>query len=262
MCIRDRCGLMSGEIIVWNYLLNTSIGITERKQLFKGSAAVTSLKFSRESPFHLLATFTSGEISIFRETEDNFQQLFNLMGHSAGISTDIFGTLGRYAEIWSSAWDCDGAKRLATVSEDQTCRVWQFYMDPFSLSEVFQAKEHKLAVTCVDWKNTKIGKVLATCSDDRTINLYNTEKGFEKIAQYSTGHLSDWHTLTYLELEENGSRLVCGTQHGYLAIWDLITKKNIFLKKVQNGGIEGLRWRGNIIATCSSDCALLITKIT
>jgi WD40 repeat protein len=253
---------MDGPIIVWNYLLNTTIGIAKPKDLYKTKAAVTSLKFACTAPLHLLATYTSGEISIFKEMEEGFIQLYTTMGHEAGISTESFGTLGRYAEIWSSAWDYNGMERLATVSEDQTCRVWELATEPFSVLEVFKVKEHKLAVTCVDWKNTKLGKILVTCSDDRTIKLYNADKNFEKIAEFSTTHLTDWHTLTYLELEENGTRLACGTQHGYLGIWDLITKENVFLKKVQNGGIEGLRWRGNIIATCSSDCAILLTKIT
>ncbi len=124
-------------------------------------------------------------------------------------------------------------------------------------------KNHKLAVTCADWRNVHAfdGQLLATCSDDRRISLYNPVKDFERVGELSTLDLEDWHTLTYLAIEENGTRLACGTQHGYLVVWDLKSLKTVFRKKVQHGGIEGLRWRGNVIVTCSSDCAILLVRV-
>lgn len=125
-------------------------------------------------------------------------------------------------------------------------------------------KDHTLAVTCVDWKKVKVfdGELLAICSDDRRISLYNPLKEFSKIGEITTLGLDEWHTLTYLSLEDNGTRIACSTQHGYLCIWDLtLFKVPLFAKKVQHGGIEGLKWRGNIIATCSSDCTIVIFQI-
>jgi len=261
-------GLMNGEILKWEFT------ISKLTKLWKSAiepgkhslhAAVTSLRFSRTEKIHLLSTYASGEIDIFEENGENFEHIFHCLAHEAGTSSEDFGSLGKYAEIWSSAWKYDNINQLTTVSEDQTIRVWDFNNETKSkhLKEIFRAKDHSLAVTCVDWKKTKAfdGELIAACSDDRKISLYNPLKAFIKIADLSTEIIKDWHTLTYLDIEENGKRLACGTQNGYLVIWDLVEMKIIFMKKVQHGGIEGLRWRGNIIATCSSDCSVLLMKI-
>ena len=36
-----------------------------------------------------------------------------------------------------------------------------------------QIKEHKYAVTCLDWLNHDEKDFLLTCSDDKTINIFN-----------------------------------------------------------------------------------------
>ena len=47
------------------------------------------------------------------------------------------------------------------------------------------------------------GEVLVSCSDDQYIAIYNPIKNFEFVKELCTTNLvNDWHTITYLCLEE------------------------------------------------------------
>jgi len=85
----------------------------------------------------------------------------------------------------------------------------------FSIEEVKAYKNHALAVTSVDCKIVKIQnkqkKVLATCSDDKLINIYDADdnKEFNLIMCLTTKqHVVGWHTITYLSLEEVRNKIV------------------------------------------------------
>lgn len=69
-----------------------------------------------------------------------------------------------------------------------------------------------MAVTAVDWKrmNDKLGDVFISCSDDQTIRVYNPQNKFELVHIFSTSFVNEWHTLTYLSLEEGGTRVAIG----------------------------------------------------
>ena len=50
--------------------------------------------------------------------------------------------------------------------------------------------------------NVLDGEALASCSDDRFINIYNPLKNFELVYTLTTREsILDWHTITYLALE-------------------------------------------------------------
>lgn len=76
-------------------------------------------------------------------------------------------SLKHYAEIWSIAWAPDDT-RICTVSEDRVARVWTA-----AGAFVTELTGHSMAVTCVDWQRTQVGEMLATCSDDRTVRLWD-----------------------------------------------------------------------------------------
>ena len=72
----------------------------------------------------------------------------------------------------------------------------------------------------------------------------------------NTYFITDWHTLTYLALERgaNGDHLALVTENGYLFMLNIFTKKFIYSRKIHNGSIEALSWRGDTLVCCASDC--------
>jgi WD40 repeat protein len=101
--------------------------------------------------------------------------------------------------------------------------VWSFKpgFNPVLLSEL---RGHTLAVTSVDWKRMKDGKeYLVSCSDDDYVRVYDpTDDKFDLLFTLETKFIKEWHTLTYMALEEDGEHLVCVSENGYLFVWNLL----------------------------------------
>ena len=112
-----------------------------------------------------------------------------------------FGSIHRAADIWSSHWSPDG-RYLATASEDQSVRIWDIE-NGCKRNEILIG--HTAAVTAVDWTvlcNPKI-EVLASCSDDNAVMIWNPRRDKEGIAGWELMHkvvpkaIMGWFTLTY-----------------------------------------------------------------
>ncbi len=88
-----------------------------------------------------------------------------------------------------------------------------------------ELKGHTLAVTSIDWKKMSDGKeYFVSCSDDNTIRVYDpTDDRFDLLFILNTKFIIDWHTLTYLSLEEKGEHIAIVTENGYLFVWNLLT---------------------------------------
>ena len=94
-----------------------------------------------------------------------------------------------------------------------------------------------------------------SCSDDKHIRVYTTkEDRYELVQDIDTCFITDWHTLTYLALEENGEHIAVVSENGYFFVWNMFSKKFVYSRKIHNGSIESLCWRGNTLVCCSSDC--------
>ncbi|KAL4479808.1 hypothetical protein ABPG73_018029 [Tetrahymena malaccensis] len=251
-------GTMEGSIYRWYFQ-----DYTAQPQLIanlKGS--ITSLRFKQENENqYLLAATTEGQFAIF---QDNFGQ--NMItkvvfyGHLPQDSSDRFGSLDIFAEIWSCIWNCNNSSQIATCSEDQTVHIFDLKnKQPLQTHEL---KGHTLAVTSVDWKkmNEALGEVFISCSDDQTIRVYNPQNNFELVHEFSTSFVREWHTLTYLALEDGGTRVAIGSQNGYFFIYDLLEKQFKYSEKIHMGGIEGLVWKKSKIFTCSSDCCINVIQ--
>eukprot|EP00828_Plagiopyla_frontata_P002737 TRINITY_DN10562_c0_g2_i1.p2 TRINITY_DN10562_c0_g2~~TRINITY_DN10562_c0_g2_i1.p2 ORF type:complete len:120 (-),score=19.77 TRINITY_DN10562_c0_g2_i1:1-360(-) len=105
-----------------------------------------------------------------------------------------------------------------------------------------------------------LGTILVSCSDDRTIRVYDSEKQFQMKMEFSTKLREEWHTLTYIALQKEGNLVAIGSQTSYLFIYNLETKEFIFSERIHMGGIEGLVWVKNKLITCGSDgCINIIT---
>ena len=62
-----------------------------------------------------------------------------------------------------------------------------------------------------------------SCSDDDTVRVYDPEGDkFELKYILDTKFIRDWHTLTYMCLEENGEHLAVVSENGYLFVWNLL----------------------------------------
>lgn len=238
----------------------------------------------------LLASTTSGQMYIFFITTKGLKLINKFMAHlPQPDNIDLrFGSLKYKAEIWSLASHPQTKIKISnqninalessskntenqylhiiTSSEDQTIKIWELDipLGSIGIKLLHSFKNHDLAVTSVDWKPMNIlqGEVLVSCSDDQTIKIYDPINQFTHISTLSTKDIVlDWHTITYIALEENGTHLACSTQNGFIVIFDLQTNKPMFCEKVHMGGIEGLCWKGNLLVSCASDLNLTIIKI-
>ena len=150
---------------------------------------------------------------------------------------------------------------FATCSEDQACKIWE--MGQTKPTELVILKGHTKAVTCVDWQETAIGFTLATCSDDRSIRIYEWKEGkMELVEVVVIDFVKEWFTLTYMALEKGGRRVACAAQNGFLFVYDMKNRKFEFSERVHLGSIEGLKWgeKGKLV-TCSADLTIQVTDI-
>lgn len=59
-----------------------------------------------------------------------------------------------------------------------------------------------MAVTSLDWKRLDDGReYLVSCSDDMKIRVYDPSNDFVLLNEINTKFITDWHTLTYLAME-------------------------------------------------------------
>jgi WD40 repeat protein len=268
-------GTMNGTVYSYEILKDTHFK-SRLTKLIHLRGSVNSIKFFTVEKNYttrscLIVGTSKGLLSLYKIKEKTDLYLFHcFIAHEPveGCDEEKFGSLPYWAEIWSVCINnksslCNkkgytNTFHIVTCSEDQCIKIWEYDIDKnYNPKHISCFKKHDLAVTAVDWKNMHNildGEVLASCSDDRTINLYNPKTNFEHVKALSTkDYIIEWHTITYMSLEENGFRLVCGTQNGYLVIWDLNDYSVIFCEKLHIGGIEGLYWEHDVIVTCSSD---------
>jgi WD40 repeat protein len=269
-------GTMNGTVYSYEILKDTHFK-SRLTKLIHLRGSVNSIKFfivekNYTVSRYLIVGTSKGLLSLYKIKDKTDLYLFHcFIAHEPveGCDEEKFGSLPYWAEIWSvcinnksSLCNKEGYTNtfhIVTCSEDQCIKIWEYDIDKnYNPKHISCFKKHDLAVTAVDWKNMGDnildGEVLASCSDDRTINLYNPKKNFEHVKTLSTrDYVHDWHTITYMGLEENGFRLACGTQNGYLVIWDLNDFSVVFCEKLHIGGIEGLYWEHDVIITCSSD---------
>ncbi|CAG9312029.1 unnamed protein product [Blepharisma stoltei] len=212
---------------------------------------------------YLAAGTKNGELWILSKAADsNMSVDTSFIAHDKqSDSEDVnFGSLKYFSEIWTLAWSPDSGL-IATGSEDQTVNIW----DWTSKNMIIALPKHSKAVTGVRWlpisatsiKNAEICELFLTSSDDQTMRIYDP-KTWTLLHIFTTNFIREWHTITYAAIEENGKRVACVTQNGYLMIFHLETLENGFYGRIHNGSVEGLDWRNGKLATCASECLICI----
>jgi WD40 repeat protein len=268
-------GTMGGKI----YLYEKNEVASDCKLLIDLHSTITCIRvFHLENIDYpiLSVSTTGGVLYLFKINLNPFYELIILNSFEAHSSQpgneDLrFGSLKIKAEIWSLT-SYPGTKlnpeknslHIITSSEDQTVKIWEFSY-PIELSTpklIHCFKNHDLAVTSVDWKPMKVlsGEVLASCSDDKTIQIYDPLNNFQLVKTMKTDCIYDWHTITYISLEEDGAHLAVSTQNGFVVIYSLVTWEVVFCEKIHLGGVEGLCWKGDMLVSCASDLNIGVFK--
>eukprot|EP01132_Coremiostelium_polycephalum_P001336 gene1336-1684_t len=246
-------GLMDGSLIHWNLDRNED---DEESSMVVSNLidGITSIQWDHLNERVAVGT-TGGHLNIYRFNQSSQQQAqpiyyleSSILAHEPKIGPqDLrFGSINQFAEIWSLVFHPTDPNLLATVSEDQTTAIWRINGGGSTLTKDRVLTGHTTAVTCVDWMVAKsMGTILATCADDQTVRIWNTDNWQEISVFKTTNDVGEWHTVTYLTLiqsHDNSCYVVCATQNGWIFVWNINSKEKVFSKRVHMGSIEGLKW--------------------
>lgn len=238
-------GGMDSNLYRWNYKLKSSV---DQLGTHSGSIICMDMENGKKSDHIALGTSNGFlEIVSLRDctTVIKFQAHPPVNEH---VERDKFGSIHKFSEVWSLKWSpCNDF--IATSSEDQSTKIWNLKGD--CLQTIVG---HTTAVTGVDWNHSPLGEILITCADDQRIMVWSV-KYWKLLCEFKSD-IPEWHTLTYLSLSEDGSKVITTTQNGYCLVFCLNSKKTLVNKKFHNGSIEGLKWNGKQLAICSSDCTI------
>ena len=268
-------GTLTGKIFKYNYnskelSLLTTNKINENKN---NEEAITCLKYLHPNLFF---SDTGGNIFIYNTITCDI--IYNYLPHAPQKDNKNldFGSLSIKSEVWSFLVHEINEEYLyiITCSEDQSVKIWKIKLNQeknkiLSNTLIKEIKEHKYAVTCLDWSyiKNKNKDLLLTCSDDKTINIFDaSNEKFELILKTDFDKcIRGFFTLTYCsfshEVEENNNLLCLGTQAGVLIIFDFEKKEIKFLEKIHYGGIEGVVFENNFISTCGNDNVFNIIEL-
>jgi hypothetical protein len=196
-------GTLGGKLLRWHYN-----ELVEPKTIGSYDHGVINLRYNthKDGSNYLLVGLASGMFVALKEVDydHQMQTIFGFYGHlPTYIPNNIyFGSLHKFAEIWSVCWAPLSNNQVVTASEDQTCIVWD--LSKKNPEKLHKLEGHTKAVTSVDWKvmDPKIGEIFISCSDDQTARIYDPNNGFKLLDIISTDFVQEWHTLTYLKLEE------------------------------------------------------------
>ena len=270
-------GTLSGKIFKYDYnLKELSLLTTNQTNENKNNEAITCLKYLHPN---LYFSDTGGNIFIFNTISSSL--IYNYLPHEPqkDNTNPDFGSLSIKSEVWSFLVHEINEEYLyiITCSEDQSVKIWKIKSNPdknkiLENKLIQEIKEHKYAVTCLDWIFLQENKkdLLLTCSDDKTINIFDaSNEKFELILKTNFDKcIRGFFTLTYCSFNHgenirgNGNNLLClGTQAGYLIIYDFIKNEIKFLEKIHYGGIEGVVFENNIISTCGNDNVFNIIEL-
>ena len=267
-------GTLSGKIFKYDYT-SKKLDLMTTNQIDENNnnEAITCLKYLHPN---LYFSDTGGNIFIYNILTSSI--IYKYLPHAPQKdNTNLdFGSLSIKSEVWSFLVHEINNEYLyiITCSEDQSVKIWKIKLNQeknlvLENKLIKEIKEHKFAVTCLDW--TYIEKTqkdyLLTCSDDKTINIFDaSNEKFEMILKTDFDKcIRGFFTLTYCsfshEGKENDNLLCLGTQAGYIIIYDFIKKEIKFLEKIHYGGIEGVVFEKNIISTCGNDNVFNIIEL-
>mmetsp|Transcript_10610 Transcript_10610/g.15935 ORF Transcript_10610/g.15935 Transcript_10610/m.15935 type:complete len:227 (+) Transcript_10610:3-683(+) len=207
--------------------------------------------------------------------DSRVQLLHRFLAHPPVHSDDAqykaqFGSIHKAADVWTCVYSpC--ARYLATASEDQCTKIWDTHHE-YKLVQTLTG--HSTAVTCIDWTLLRDGgeELFATCADDRTVMIWKPQKKTINKSEElewtllhtfdATSNVLGWFTFTYLRFQRDANILACGTENGYVCIFDMNKMQPLYTKCVHRGSIEGLECNKNgLLVTVASDCSIVVIQI-
>ena len=203
-------GTLSGKIFKYDYnskqlsLLTTNQKNSNTNEN-NNNEAITCLKYAYPN---LYFSDTGGNIFIYNTI--NSSVIYNFLPHEPqkDNTNPEFGSLSIKSEVWSFLVHEINNEYIyiITCSEDQSVKIWKIKLniekDKILENKLIkEIKEHKYAVTCLDWIYMKNNKkdLLLTCSDDKTINIFDaSNEKFDMILKTDFDKcIRGFFTLTY-----------------------------------------------------------------
>lgn len=142
---------------------------------------------------------------------------------------------------------------MCTASDDKSVKVWSVSHKKFISSFL----GHTSWVRCA--KYSPLGKLIASCSDDKTMNIFDTVSGdcvhtFKETKGYGT------NLAWYLD----GTMVAVALSYGRTKIYDIRAQKLVQLYEVHAGGsVNDVAFHpsGNYLATVGDDKTLKILDV-
>ncbi|MEH1863607.1 MAG: ribosome assembly protein 4, partial [Nostoc sp.] len=175
--------------------------------------------------------------AVYLKTENKFQELNTLEGHSSGVSSVVFSPDGQ---------------RLASTSDDKTIKLW----DVATSKAVQTLTGHSSAVSSVVFSPD--GQRLASASHDNTIKLWDIATG--KAVQTLTGHSSAVYSVVF---SPDGQRLASASDDKTIKLWDVATGKAVQTLTGHSSAVNSVVFSpdGQRLASASNDKTIKLWDI-
>ncbi|ETO35615.1 ribosome assembly protein 4 (RSA4) [Reticulomyxa filosa] len=255
-CIRGILFLPDGSKIV-SYSEDNTIRIWDvlsgkQLQLLEGhSHLISEVQFSPDGSKLVSSSFDK-TIRIWDISSGTQNQL--LIGHIEGVIGVQFSSDG--SKIVSSStdrtirlWDVLSGKQLQVFQGHfnfvmQTLQV----LDISSGSQLFLLEGHEKDVNNVQFSPD--GTQIITCSDDKTIRLWNSLTG--KQIHTFEGHANE---VIRIQFSSDGSKIISYSKDNTIRIWDVSSRKQLQIFEGHNESIRNIHLSsdGSKLVSCSMD---------
>ncbi|KAF8332821.1 WD40-repeat-containing domain protein [Cantharellus anzutake] len=162
----------------------------------------------------------------------------------ASSALDIFLTIRGHIEgVTSVSFSLDGL-RVASVSRDETVRIW----DALTGQELKVLRGHTKSVTSVSFSSD--GFKVVSASEDETVRIWDALTGQElKVLQ---GHTKSVASVSF---SLNGSRVASASEDGTVRIWDTLTGQGLKVLRGHTGSVYSVSFssEGSSVASASWD---------
>jgi hypothetical protein len=169
--------------------------------------------------------------------------LEDLLHAAVWKSSSLLTLRGHEGKVVSVAWSPDGSK-LATVSTDQTAKVW----DAGTGRELLTLHGHRGTVASVAWSPN--GRKLATASDDKTAKVWDASTGRELLTLH--GHQNEVWDIMW---SPDGNKLATASLDNTAKVWDAGMGRELLTLRGHDKAVVSVAWSpdGRKLATGSYD---------
>ena len=121
-------------------------------------------------------------------------------------------------------------KRLATCSSDKKIKVWDLVDGEWVVTSEIQ-NEHKSSIHKLSWAHPEFGQILASCSDDGDVNIYEEQIDRNRKRKFTKrGRLVDSRVAVYdvqFAPRHQDLKLATASQDGKIRIYESSNLMNL-----------------------------------